>query len=482
MTENSIQYTPLEEIPNIVSKIRKNYEEKGRVDFAYREKQLKALIAMYEENEEKWKEALYADLKQNPLVSFTEFTGSPNEAKYLLNNLKKLMASQTVSTSNPMLYPGTSTLVPEPLGVALIISPWNYPITLLGKPLAGAIAAGNAVVVKPSEVSVNTSKLYAELIPKYLDNSRITIISGGVSETTVLLNERFDYIFYTGSTEVGKIVMTSAAKHLTPVTLELGGKSPCYIDSELEWSITLKRLVWGKWTNVGQTCIAPDYVLVKRSVREKLVEGIKEHIKLFYGENPKESNDFTRIISERHVKRLEALIEEHRENGNIIIGGEVDIEDKYIAPTLILNPDVNSKVMKEEIFGPILPIIDVENHEEAIRFINSREKPLALYVFSKSNKVLNDFTEKTSSGGLCLNDTLVHVLDDNLPFGGVGYSGMGSYNGDSTFKTFTHYKPVLNKSARPLFDASMRYPPYTPEKMRTVKLFSGLKTPKCSIM
>ncbi|KAI1231773.1 hypothetical protein IHE44_0007408 [Lamprotornis superbus] len=379
----------------------------------------------------------------------------------------------------------------EPLGVVLVIGAWNYPFVLVMQPLIGAIAAGNAVVVKPSEVSENTARLVAELLPQYLDKVSVApcwtpgfsvllgwgdpdtpalqdlyaVITGGVPETTELLTQRFDHILYTGNTAVGRIVMAAAAKHLTPVTLELGGKSPCYIDKDCDLAVACRRITWGKYMNCGQTCIAPDYILCDPSIQSKVVENIKATLKEFYGEDVKSSPDYGRIINQRHFKRVKSLLEGQK----IAHGGETDEASCFIAPTILTDVSPESKVMEEEIFGPVLPIVTVRSVEEAIEFINLREKPLALYVFSNKKQLIRRVIAETSSGGMTANDVIMHSVVPDLPFGGVGHSGMGAYHGRFSFETFSHRRACLIKDLRWEVLSKLRYPPGSMEMVHLAK-------------
>uniref|UniRef100_A0A7S1KPK8 Aldehyde dehydrogenase n=1 Tax=Percolomonas cosmopolitus TaxID=63605 RepID=A0A7S1KPK8_9EUKA len=466
-------YTPIDEIDAIISQTRTNYKSSPPTSYQQRLKNLKALKAMLENHTEDFNNAMIADLRQNKLLCMSEISGSMHEIDWQIANLKRNMQVKSVHSTSVFSFPGSCEIVPEPLGLALIISPWNYPLTLVFKPLAGAIAAGNAVIVKPSEISANCTKLFAELIPKYLDQTHFRIITGAADETTQILKSQFDYIFYTGNPFVAKIIAKAAAEYLTPVTLELGGKSPCYIDESASWSVMLKRLTWGKMLNCSQTCVTPDYILVKRSVRDRLVQDLKKELHTFYGDNPQENPDYSRIISDRHCKRLQSLIEEVKDC--VVHGGQVDLTDKYVAPTILLNPPLDAKVMQEEIFGPILPIIAVDDENEAIEFVNAREKPLALYVFSTHKSIVDKFIAKTSSGGFCSNDVAVHVVVPQLPFGGVGNSGMGAYNGDYTFNTFSHLKSVVRKQN--WMDSALRYPPYTDRGIQLLNFLNKIPPP-----
>lgn len=434
---------------------QRNFFNSGEtIGLNFRIEQLKKLKKMILTHEKEILQAVYADLRKPDFENqLTETQFVLMEINHTLSHLKYWVKPEYVET--PLFHkPGYSFIKAEPLGVSLIIAPWNYPFQLLIAPLVASIAAGNCAILKPSELSPNTSKMIAGLIKQTFDPNYIAVIEGGVNETTELLNLKFDYIFYTGSTSVGKIVMSAAAKHLTPVTLELGGKSPCVVDKNVPLKQTARKIIWGKFLNSGQTCIAPDYVLVDKSIKEKLIEVLKETISEFYGDTVQKSENYARIINERHFNRLMSLMV----SGEIVAGGESDKNDLFITPTIIVKPDLKSELMTEEIFGPILPIIEFSDKSEAISFIKARSKPLALYVFSKNNRFIQSVLDQTSSGGVCVNDTLSHITTSSLPFGGVGDSGMGQYHGKKGFDSFSHQKSVLKKSF--LMDYSMRYPPY----------------------
>jgi aldehyde dehydrogenase (NAD+) len=381
------------------------------------------------------------------------------EIKLMLKNLNKWNSAEKVPT--PLVaMPAKSVLMPEPLGVVCVIAPWNYPVQLLLVPAAGAIAAGNTVIMKPSEVSPTVSGVLARLVPQYLDTTAVSLIEGGVPETTELLAQKFDHIFYTGNGKIGRVVMAAAAVNLTPVTLELGGKSPVIIDKSANIEVAARRVAWGKWLNAGQTCVAPDYVLVDSSVEDKFVNALRTSITDFYGENPHTSDSYGRIVSPRHFDRLVSLMT----GGTPIIGGESAAADRYVAPTVLGNVNLNAPIMQEEIFGPLLPIISVKNTNEAIEFITSRDHPLALYVFAENSSVVNDVLERTTAGGVTVNGTLLHLTSPHLPFGGVGESGMGGYHGKSGVRIFQHMKPVLKRGTK--FDPKISYPPYTERKLK----------------
>jgi aldehyde dehydrogenase (NAD+) len=436
-------------------KNQRDYFNSGQTrNTSFRQKQLRQLSKMLREHRNDFLLALKKDLSRHDFEScFAEIELVLQEIRFTSENLQNWVRPEYVQTP-PLHQPGKSFIIKEPYGVVLIIAPWNYPLQLLLGPLVGSIAAGNCSILKPSEISQHTSSLLSRTIPRYFEPSFISVIEGGIAETQELLKTPFDYIFYTGSTAVGKVIMESAAKNLTPVTLELGGKSPCIVDKSNSLKRTAGRICFGKFFNAGQTCIAPDYVLVKEEYYEKLIQELQEIINKRYGPDPSKSNSYARIINEKHYQRLVDLMKD----GKIVAGGIVKAESKYISPTIILEPNLSSPLMQEEIFGPILPIIPYKEIDDAITFINSRPKPLALYLFTKNKSVRKKIITQTSSGGICINDTLSHITTSGLPFGGVGFSGMGSYHGEKTFNTFTHEKSVMKKSLFP--DPSLRYPPY----------------------
>lgn len=368
-------------------------------------------------------------------------------------NLKRWMKAKRVSVSFEQ-FPCGAWIQPEPLGVALIIGPWNYPFQLLISPLVGAIAAGNCAVLKPSEIAQNTARVVADLVNRVFPPEYVCALEGGVEVSQALLREKFDRIFFTGGTRIGRIVMEAAAKHLTPVTLELGGKSPCIVAKDAKLDVAAKRIAWGKFLNAGQTCIAPDYLLVDREVKAPLLDRLQACLREFYGDDPQASPDYARLVSDRHFDRLEPLLND----GQIVCGGRSDRGDRYIAPTILEAVNWDDAVMAEEIFGPILPVLTYDDLGAAIARINERPKPLALYVFSQSRAVQDRVLAATSSGGACINETVMHVGCTNLPFGGVGESGMGSYHGKASFDTFSHYKSVLKKGT--WLDLQWRYAPY----------------------
>lgn len=423
-------------------------------EVAFRIKNLKVLKKAIENNEKKILAALKSDLGKPKMEAyFSEIAFTLQDIDYALRKIKSWSKPQKVPTPF-VLFPSVSYIYPEPYGSVLIIGPWNYPFQLLISPLVGAISAGNCSVVKPSEIAPETSQVVANIIKENFEHTYIAVVEGGVEEAQRLLSQKFDYIFFTGGTDVGKIVMGAAAKHLTPVTLELGGKSPCIVDKDVKIEIAAQRITRGKYFNAGQTCIAPDYLLVHKTIKNKLLEKIKITIKEFYGDNPLESPDYGRIINKQHFSRLADLLKE----GDIVTGGSVNLDTLYIAPTVINNISWSNKIMEDEIFGPILPVIEYSDLNEVIPLLNKRPKPLALYFFSNNKNKQKRILKETSSGGVSINDTLGHFRNKNLPFGGVGDSGMGLYHKKIVFDTFSHKKSVLVKSF--FFNIKKEYPPY----------------------
>ncbi|XP_004684621.1 PREDICTED: fatty aldehyde dehydrogenase isoform X3 [Condylura cristata] len=450
-----------------VQRVRDAFRSGRSRPLRFRLQQLEALRRMMQEHEKDILAAIGADLCKSELNAYShELITVLGEIDLVLEKLPEWVTAEPAK-KNLLTMMDEAYVQPEPLGVILIIGAWNYPLVLVIQPLIGAIAAGNAVIMKPSELSENTASILAKLLPQYLDQDLYVVINGGVEETTELLKQRFDHILYTGNTNVGKIVMEAAAKHLTPVTLELGGKSPCYIDKECDLDVACRRIAWGKYMNCGQTCIAPDYVLCEPSLQNQIVQKIKETVKEFYGENIKESPDYERIINLRHFKRILSLLEGQK----IAFGGESDEATRYVAPTILTDVNPQTKVMQEEIFGPILPIVPVKNADEAIQFINEREKPLAFYVFSHNKQLIKRMIDETSSGGVTVNDVIMHFTLSSLPFGGVGSSGMGAYHGKHSFDTFSHRRPCLVKSLKGESANKLRYPPNSQSKVDWAKFF-----------
>ena len=430
----------------------------------WRRAQLAALERMLHEREADFAEALRLDLNKSRYESYLSETSFVlEEAKYARRHLARWMRGNRVRT--PMMaQPGRSRIVPEPKGLVLIIAPWNYPLSMVLAPLVGALAAGNAAVVKPSEVSRHTSAVLARIIPEYLDVEAIAVVEGGVAETTALLEQRFDHILYTGNERVARIVMAAAAKHLTPVTLELGGKCPCLVAGDADLDVAAARIVWGKFLNAGQTCVAPDHVMVQRDAAPRLLAALVRRIREFYGDDAAASPDYGRIVTERHAARFEHLLAGQR----IHYGGRVDVAQRYVEPTIVLDPAPDSALMREEIFGPVLPVIAVDDVAAAMRAVAARPKPLALYVFTRDAALADAARDALSAGTVCINDAVIFMVSPELPFGGVGASGMGRYSGWYGFETFSHMKPVMRRGFR--FDAPIRYPPYNDTKARLLKL------------
>jgi acyl-CoA reductase-like NAD-dependent aldehyde dehydrogenase len=432
----------------------------------FRIEQLKKLKQSIINNYSEITTALKQDLNKPEFETFFELNVT-NEIDYTIKNLKKWTKPQKIKPDFTQ-FPSTGIIYPEPLGVVLIIGPWNYPFSLVISPLMGAIAAGNCAIIKPSELAPHTSKITAQIIENTFASDYIAVQQGGIETSQELLQEKFDHIFFTGGTQIGKIIMQEAAKNLTPVTLELGGKSPCIVDQDINIKETAKRITWGKFINAGQTCIAPDYLLVNSSIKSELLSAMKQCIQDFYGENPALSPDFARIINSKQFNRLVRLLGD----GEIIIGGKTDADSLYISPTIIDHINLDSPIMAEEIFGPILPVLTYQNLDEVLNIINNKPKPLALYVFSNDQNKQNFILKNTSSGGVCINDTIMQVGVTELPFGGVGDSGIGAYHGKATFDTFSHFKSVLKKGFR--FDLNWRYAPYQ-KNLATMKKMLGFK-------
>ncbi|XP_055574831.1 aldehyde dehydrogenase family 3 member A2-like [Falco cherrug] len=457
----------MERMQQVIARARGAFNSGRCRSLEFRLQQLKALERMVREKEKEILAAIKSDLHKCGHNAYShEILGVLGELALTMDKLPSWAAPRPVK-KNLLTMRDEAYICPEPLGVVLIIGAWNYPFVLVMQPLIGAIAAGNAVVVKPSEISENTAQLVADLLPQYLDRELYPVVTGGVPETTELLTQRFDHILYTGNSAVGKIVMAAAAKHLTPVTLELGGKSPCYIDKDCDLAVACRRITWGKYMNCGQTCIAPDYILCDPSIQSKVVENIKATLQEFYGEDVKSSPDYERIINKRHFRRVLGLLEGQK----IAHGGEADEASCFIAPTILTDVSPESKVMEEEIFGPVLPILTVRSVEEAIEFINRREKPLALYVFSNNKKLIRRVISETSSGGVTANDVIMHSLVPDLPFGGVGNSGMGAYHGKHSFETFSHCRACLIKDLKMEVVNKLRYPPSSQKKVDWAKFF-----------
>jgi aldehyde dehydrogenase (NAD+) len=446
------------------ARLRTSFESGRTRDLAFRRGQLEAIVRFLSEQESQIEAALHADMGRPAFEVYPgEIAFVASEAALAARKLRAWSRPKRVRTSLAA-QPGRSWVYHEPLGVVLIIGAWNYPLQLVLAPLVGAVAAGNCAVLKPSEIAPATSALVAEQLPKYLDPHFVSVVEGGAAETTELLSQRFDHIFYTGSAHVGRIVMEAAAKHLTPVTLELGGKSPCIVDQNVDVDTAARRIVWGKFFNAGQTCVAPDYILAHQAIEEPLALRMKHVIEAFFGRDPRQSADFGRIVNLRHHRRLTRLLSE---SGEVFCGGQADEDERYIAPTILRNVPARSPVMEEEIFGPILPVIRVKEIDEAISFVNTQPKPLALYLFTRNAESERRVLQCTSSGGVTVNHTLLHLAVPDLPFGGIGPSGMGAYHGRAGFETFSHRKSVLEKPLWP--DMKFIYPPYDNAKRKWVR-------------
>ena len=429
----------------------------------WRLRQLEGLARMLKERENEFLAALGNDLGKPAFEAWNAELGTTlRELKYLRRHLARWMRPRHVAT--PVLgMPGRSWVQAEPLGVVLIIGAWNYPLQLILMPLAAAIAAGNCAIVKPSELSPATSAALADWLPQYVDNDCVKVIEGAVPETTALLEERFDHILYTGGGTVGKIVMTAAARHLTPVTLELGGKTPCLVLPDARLDTAARRIVWGKFMNAGQTCIAPDYILTDAATEERLVPLIRKHVREMFGDDPRESDSYARIVNRRHCERLAGLLDA----GTIVEGGDCEPETRYMAPTVITNVTSDHAVMKEEIFGPILPIVRCDGLDGAISLIRAGDKPLAAYLFSSDGSAQRRFLDEVSAGSVCINDVMMFFMVTELPFGGVGASGMGRYSGEHGFRTFSHEKAVMRRGWWP--DLRLRYAPYTERALKLIR-------------
>jgi len=451
-------------VGSTLDRLRRAFNTGRTRPLEWRKAQLAQLVRMLEQHEADFAEALRLDLGKSRFETSLSETGFViSEAQYALRHLEGWIRPKRVGTPL-MAQPGRSWIQPEPKGVVLIIAPWNYPVSMVMAPLVGAVAAGNAAIVKPSEITSHVSATIARLVPQYLDADCVAVVEGGVAETTALLEQRFDHVLYTGNERVARIVMTAAARHLTPVTLELGGKSPCLVDATADIDVAAARVTWGKFVNAGQTCVAPDHVYVERSVATKFVEAVRQRVREFYGDDASQSPDYCRMATERHTARFRDLLA----GQTLAFGGRVDVERRYVEPTIVLDPPADSALMQEEIFGPVLPVIAVDRIEDVIEPIASRPKPLALYLFARDSALEQAVIDRISAGSVCVNDAVIFMASPQLPFGGVGNSGMGRYTGWYGFETFSHMKPVMRRSF--MFDVDLRYPPYNDRKARLLKL------------
>lgn len=455
----------MDNIEAILNKQRAFFMSQKTKNVNFRIEQLKKLREIIKQKENEICKALELDLGKSSTESYMAEIGMVLEdLRYVIKHTKK-WSKKEYHIAPLAQFPSTSFRIAEPYGLTLIISPWNYPFLLTIQPLVGAISAGNCAIIKPSEYSQYTSKIIKDIIEEIFNEEYVAVILGEKEVAEKLLENKFDYIFYTGSTRVGKIVMESAAKNLTPVTLELGGKSPCIVDKNSNVKLAAKRIIFGKLLNCGQTCVAPDYVFVQKEVKQEFINYCKEYIEKFIGSNWNENKEYPKIINKRQFDRMIELIEKE----DIAYGGNFDEKTLKIQPTLLDNKSFESKAMQEEIFGPILPIIEYIDLEEPIKYINENNKPLALYIFTNSKRVENRILKEVSYGGGCINDTIIHLASSKLGFGGIGYSGMGEYHGKYSFKTFSHYKSIINKST--LIDLPMRYHPFKKINDRLIRIF-----------
>jgi len=439
-----------------IQNVRDFFQTQSTKDIKFRKKYLKALKKSIKKHEPDILDALKSDLGKNKVEAYaTEVGFVMKELSYIIKELKNWAKTKSVTT--PMMqFPAKSFIKYEPYGTVLIIGPFNYPFQLVMSPLIGALAAGNCAVVKPSEMTPQTSMVVQEILEEVFPEDYVKVIQGEKEVTSQLLDERFDYIFFTGSTKVGQIVYEKASKHLTPVTLELGGKSPVIIDDTANLKVAAERIAFGKFMNAGQTCVAPDYVLIDNTVKMKFVKALQTTIQEFYGAQIEQSEDFGRIVNDNHFNRLVNIIEDSRQQ--VIYGGESNADELFVAPTIILDPKLSDSVMQQEIFGPILPIIGYDTFNEVYDIVEQYEKPLALYLFTEDSDQITAVFNRLSFGGGCVNDTILHLANPNLPFGGVGHSGIGSYHGKYSFELFSHEKSYITKSTK--LESGLLFPPY----------------------
>lgn len=449
----------------IVNSQRIFFDSNATKNVEFRIVQLNKLKTILQSNESKLYQAIYIDFKKSEFETYaTELAFVYHDIDEAVKKIKKWSRKKKAKT-NLANFPAKSFIIPEPLGVSLIIGAWNYPYMLSLAPAIAAIAAGNTVVLKPSELSGNTSALIADLINKHFPENYFKVMEGGVKETSDLLELKFDKLFFTGSVAIGKIIYQAVAKNLTPVTLELGGKSPAFITKDCNIQDSVKRLVWSKFLNAGQTCIAPDYVLVDESVKDLFLETVKKQIEKF--DYKFENENYVQIINDKNVVRLESLIDKDK----LYYGGVIDRTTRYISPAILSEVSFNDKIMQDEIFGPILPVLFYSKLEVAIKEVKARPKPLSCYVFTSNKKIKNKILSELSFGGGAVNDAVMHISNSNLPFGGVGDSGTGNYHGEAGFKAFSHYKSILEKPF--WFEPDFKYPPYSKKKFAWIKKFIG---------
>lgn len=453
-----------DEIKQLIARQRQFFASGKTRDLDFRIAQLKKLKDAVKAMEPEIMGALKKDLNKSEFEAYTSEVGFLyEEIGHTIKHLRDWAKPRKVPT--PLLHqPSQSFVYSQPLGDVLIIGPWNYPFMLLLSPLVGSIAAGNCAVLKPSEISAHTGEIVARLVERTFSPEFCAVVGGGVPETTALLAERFDHIFFTGSIPVGRIVMRAAAEHLTPVTLELGGKSPCIVDKDTDLAVTARRIVWGKFYNAGQTCVAPDYLLVQKSIKKDLIGAMKGCLTEFFGDDPAASADYGRIISPRHWDRLMGMV-----SGNVAAGGKGDRSSLYLAPTILDDATMEDKAMEDEIFGPLLPVLSYDTLDDAIRTVARRPNPLACYVFTSRPETERRVIEEIPFGGGCVNNALIHLANPNIPFGGVGQSGMGAYHGKDSFDTFSHRKSVVKSSF--MMDVKLKYPPYTKDRLGLIRKF-----------
>ena len=449
-----IPVTSKTNIPQLLA-AQKAFFEAGRTrDVHERIAKLKSLKDLIEKRQKDISEALYKDFRKPEFETVvTETAIILSELKFIIRNLKKWARPQKVSSAWPN-FPSSDYIYPQPYGATLILAPWNYPFQLSVSPVIGAIAAGNTVMLKPSEYSPHTSALIEDIFAEIFQKEHVSVIQGGVSASEELLKQKWNYVFFTGSVPIGRIVAKAIAPHLTPSTLELGGKNPCIIHASAKIQLAAKRIVWGKFINAGQTCIAPDYILIDSSKKAEFVKAVKAEISAAFGENPQQSPDYARIINRKNLERLAKMLQEQE----ILVGGKADVQENYIAPTLVDEPSLTSEVMEDEIFGPILPVISFSSEEEVEKIIKTYPDPLALYVFSEDKEYSEKILQQYSFGGGAVNDVVIHIANKNLPFGGVGTSGYGGYHGKFSFDAFTHKKSISKRAT--WLDIPLRYAPY----------------------